>query len=80
LENQPVRVSELQGTRTPFKPEWEGFVTLKSSSITPLPAKVYANEVLCQILFFRSDEPCEIGYADHKGKYQNQQGIVLPRL
>ena len=65
---------------TPFEPEWEGFVTLEISNTTPLPARVYANEGLCQILFFRSDEPCEISYADRKGKYQKQQGIVLPKL
>jgi dCTP deaminase len=65
---------------TPFEPEWEGFVTLEISNTTPLPAKVYANEGLCQILFFRSDEACEVSYADRKGKYQNQQGIVLPKL
>jgi dCTP deaminase len=65
---------------TPFEPEWEGFVTLEISNTTPLPAKVYANEGLCQILFFRSDETCEVSYADRKGKYQKQQGIVLPKL
>jgi dCTP deaminase len=65
---------------TPFEPEWEGFVTLEISNTTPLPARIYANEGLCQILFFRSDEPCEISYADRKGKYQKQQGIVLPKL
>ena len=65
---------------TPFEPEWEGFVTLEISNTTPLPAKVYANEGLCQILFFQSDEPCEISYADRKGKYQAQKGIVLPKL
>jgi dCTP deaminase len=65
---------------TPFEPEWEGFVTLEISNTTPLPAKVYANEGLCQILFFRSDEPCQVSYADRKGKYQKQQGIVLPKL
>jgi dCTP deaminase len=65
---------------TPFEPEWEGFVTLEISNTTPLPAKVYANEGLCQILFFRSDQTCEVSYADRKGKYQNQQGIVLPKL
>ncbi len=65
---------------TPLEPEWEGFVTLEISNTTPLPARVYANEGLCQILFFRSDEPCEISYADRQGKYQKQQGIVLPRL
>ena len=65
---------------TPFEPEWEGFVTLEISNTTPLPAKIYANEGLCQILFFKGNEPCEISYADRKGKYQNQQGIVLPKL
>jgi dCTP deaminase len=65
---------------TPFEPEWEGFVTLEISNTTPLPAKIYANEGLCQILFFCSDEPCEVSYADRNGKYQNQQGIVLPKL
>jgi len=55
-------------------------VTFEISNTTPLPARVYANEGLCQILFFRSDEACEISYADHKGKYQNQQGIALPTL
>lgn len=65
---------------TPFEPEWEGFVTLEISNTTPLPAKIYANEGLCQILFFHSNEPCEVSYADRKGKYQKQQGIVLPKL
>ncbi len=65
---------------TPFEPEWEGFVTLEISNTTPLPAKVYANEGLCQILFFQSDEACETSYADRAGKYQKQQGIVLPKL
>ena len=65
---------------TPFEPEWEGFVTLEISNTTPLPAKVYANEGLCQILFFQSDEVCETSYADRKGKYQAQKGIVLPKI
>jgi len=65
---------------TPFEPEWEGFVTLEISNSTPLPAKIYANEGLCQILFFQGDEPCEISYKDKAGKYQNQTGIVLPKL
>ena len=65
---------------TPFEPECEGFVTLEISNTTPLPARIYASEGLCQILFFQSDEVCEISYADRKGKYQNQQGIVLPKL
>ena len=65
---------------TPFEPEWEGFVTLEISNTTPLPAKIYANEGLCQILFLQSDEPCEVSYADRKGKYQRQTGIVLPKM
>jgi dCTP deaminase len=65
---------------TPFEPEWEGFVTLEISNTTPLPAKIYANEGLCQILFFQSDEPCETSYKDRKGKYQAQSGIVLPKV
>jgi len=65
---------------TPFEPEWEGFVTLEISNTTPLPAKVYSNEGLCQILFFQSDEPCEVSYRDKSGKYQKQTGIVLPKL
>jgi dCTP deaminase len=65
---------------TPFEPEWEGFVTLEISNTTPLPAKIYANEGLCQILFFQSDEECETSYADRKGKYQSQKGIVLPKV
>ena len=65
---------------TPFEPEWEGFVTLEISNTTPLPARVYANEGLCQIIFFQSDEVCETSYADRKGKYQAQKGIVLPKL
>ncbi len=65
---------------TPFEPEWEGFVTLEISNTTPLPAKIYANEGIAQVLFFQSDEPCEVSYADKKGKYQKQQGLTLPRL
>ena len=65
---------------TPFEPEWEGFVTLEISNTTPLPARIYANEGQCQIIFFESDEVCETSYADRKGKYQAQRGIVLPKL
>ncbi len=65
---------------TPFEPEWEGFVTLEISNTTPLPAKIYANEGLAQVLFFEADEECETSYADKKGKYQRQQSIVLPKL
>ena len=65
---------------TPFEPEWEGFVTLEISNTTPLPAKVYAHEGIAQVLFFQSDEICEVSYADKKGKYQGQQGLTLPKL
>jgi len=65
---------------TPFEPEWEGFVTLEISNTTPLPAKIYANEGIAQVLFFEGDEPCEISYKDKAGKYQAQQGITLPRM
>ncbi len=65
---------------TPFEPEWEGYVTLEISNTTPLPAKIYANEGLAQVLFLEGDELCEISYADKKGKYQNQQGILLPKV
>jgi len=65
---------------TPFEPEWEGFVTLEISNTTPLPAKIYANEGIAQVLFFESDETCAVSYADRQGKYQAQQGIVLPKV
>jgi dCTP deaminase len=65
---------------TPLEPEWEGYVTLEISNTTPLPARVYSNEGLCQIVFFEADEICEISYRDKKGKYQAQKGIVLPRV
>jgi dCTP deaminase len=65
---------------TPFEPEWEGFVTLEISNTTPLPAKIYANEGIAQVLFFESDEECLISYADKKGKYQKQTGITLPKV
>ena len=65
---------------TPFEPEWEGFVTLEVSNTTPLPAKIYANEGIAQVLFFESDETCAVSYADRQGKYQAQQGIELPRV
>ncbi len=67
---------------TPFEPEWEGHVTLEISNTTPLPAKVYANEGICQVLFFEADDDdvCETSYADKKGKYQAQTGVTLPKL
>lgn len=65
---------------TPFEPEWEGYVTLEISNTTPLPARIYANEGIAQVIFLESDEVCEISYADRKGKYQRQEQIVLPRI
>lgn len=65
---------------TPFEPEWQGYVTLEISNTTPLPAKIYANEGIAQVLFFESDSVCDVSYADKKGKYQKQQSIVLPKL
>ena len=65
---------------TPFEPEWEGFVTLEISNTTPLPARIYANEGIAQVLFFESDELCQTSYKDKAGKYQAQQGITLPKL
>lgn len=67
---------------TPFEPEWEGHVTLEISNTTPLPARIYANEGICQVLFFEADDDdiCETSYADKKGKYQKQRGVTLPRL
>lgn len=65
---------------TPFEPEWEGYVTLEISNTTPLPAKIYSNEGLCQVLFFESDEDCEVSYKDKSGKYQGQVNITLPRI
>jgi dCTP deaminase len=67
---------------TPFEPEWEGYVTLEISNTTPLPAKIYANEGICQVLFFEADDDdvCEVSYKDKAGKYQGQQGVTLPRL
>lgn len=65
---------------TPFEPEWQGFVTLEISNTTPLPARIYANEGIAQVLFFEAEDECEISYADKKGKYQRQQSIVLPKL
>ncbi len=63
---------------TPLEPEWEGHVTLEISNTTPLPAKIYAHEGLAQVVFLRTEEPCEVSYADRKGKYQAQSGITLP--
>ena len=65
---------------TPLEPEWEGYVTLEISNTTPLPAKVYANEGLCQFLVLKGEGPCEVSYADRKGKYMKQTGVTLPKL
>lgn len=65
---------------TPFEPEWEGYVTLEISNTTPLPAKVYANEGLAQVLFFEADDMCEVSYADKRGKYQGQHGVTPPKM
>ena len=64
---------------TPLEPEWEGHVTLEFSNTTPLPARIYANEGVAQMLFFESDETCEVSYKDRGGKYQGQIGVTLPR-
>lgn len=65
---------------TPLEPEWEGHLTLEISNTTPLPAKIYANEGIAQLLFFESDVPCETSYADRAGKYQAQSGVTAPRI
>ncbi|MHB1304389.1 MAG: dCTP deaminase [Acidiphilium sp.] len=65
---------------TPLEPEWEGQVTIEISNTTPLPAKIYANEGICQFLFLQGAAPCEVSYADKAGKYMRQRGVSLPRL
>jgi dCTP deaminase len=65
---------------TPLEPEWEGHVTLEFSNTTPLPARIYANEGVAQVIFIESDEVCETSYRDRGGKYQGQQGVTLPRI
>ncbi len=65
---------------TPLEPGWEGILTLEISNTTPLPAKIYSNEGIAQLLFFKSDQACEVSYADRKGKYLKQTGVVLPRI
>ena len=65
---------------TPFEPEWEGFVTLEISNTTPLPAKIYANEGIAQVLFFKGEEEPQVSYKDKGGKYQSQVGVTLPKL
>ena len=65
---------------TPLEPEWEGYVTLEFSNTTPLPARIYANEGVAQVIFFESDEVCETSYKDRGGKYQGQTGVTLPKI
>ena len=65
---------------TPLEPEWEGQVTIEISNTTPLPARIYANEGICQFLFLKGDTPPEVSYADRAGKYMRQRGVALPRL
>lgn len=65
---------------TPFEPEWEGHVTIEISNTTPLPAKIYSNEGIAQVIFFQADQACEVSYADRGGKYMGQRGITLPRM
>lgn len=65
---------------TPFEPEWEGYVTIEISNTTPLPAKIYANEGIAQVLFFEGNQVCEVSYADRAGKYMKQEGITIPTL
>ncbi len=65
---------------TPFEPEFEGHITIEISNTTPLPAKIYANEGIAQVLFLEGDETCEVSYKDKKGKYQGQKGITLPKV
>ena len=65
---------------TPFEPEWEGTATLEISNTTPLPATIYANEGIAQVIFFQSDEPCERSYSEKQGKYQSQLEVTLPKI
>jgi dCTP deaminase len=65
---------------TPLEPGWEGHVTLEFSNTTPLPAKIYSNEGIAQVLFFQGDEPCDVSYKDKQGKYQAQRGVTLPKI
>ena len=65
---------------TPFEPEWEGYVTLEISNTTPLPAKIYANEGIAQLIFLKGERVCATSYADKQGKYQNQPGLTLPKV
>jgi dCTP deaminase len=65
---------------TPFEPGWEGYVTIEISNTTPLPAKIYANEGIAQVIFFEADDECAVSYADRAGKYQKQTGVTLPKI
>ena len=74
------RMAASHGMIEPFEPEWKGYVTLEFSNTTPLPAWIYANEGVAQVVFFEADEECEISYKDRKGKYQGQTGVTLPKI
>jgi dCTP deaminase len=76
------RIPRTVLTIWPFEPEWEGHVTLEISNTTPLPAKIYANEGIAQVLFFEADDDdvCQVSYGDRKGKYQAQRGVTLPKI
>lgn len=65
---------------TPLEPCWEGYITVEISNTTPLPAKIYAEEGICQIIFIKGSEMCEVSYEDRKGKYQKQEGLTLPKV
>ena len=65
---------------TPLEPEWEGYVTLEISNTTPMPARVYSNEGIAQVIFLEADEDCEVSYADKRGKYQRQHSLTLPKI
>ncbi len=75
----PTRAAGIIVNVTPLEPEWEGHVTLEFSNTTPLPARIYANEGVAQMLFFESDEVCSTSYADRGGKYMGQKGVTLPK-
>ncbi len=77
--NQLMRADGIIVNVTPLEPEWEGHVTLEFSNTTNLPAKIYANEGVAQMLFFRADERCLVTYKDRGGKYQGQTGVTLPK-
>ena len=79
MQTDALRRRRFTLTASCAEPEWEGHVTLEFSNTTPLPAKIYANEGVAQMLFFESDEACETSYKDRRGKYQGQKGVTLPK-